>query len=708
VWSAIEAHIDQPGSIGEFVSVGDLPRDRFSKHPWSIGGGGAAELKEQLSDAASYTLGDLANSIGITAVTGEDDLYVVGTVATAQRLRVKVKTLVSGDTIRDWQLEGPCEAVWLYDDDLHLETLSRLPHEGRFLWLARRVISRRKRFGVPMLDRGLTWYEWQELYADKLRTPLSIGFAFVATHNHFVLDRGGKVFNRTAPVIKLPAGEGEDEHLGLVGLLNSSTACFWMKQVLFDRGNGGIGGGIASEDWERFYEHDSTKLQQFPMPAHQPLDLAKALDRWAQRLHNSRLARVLCRSSVSRADIDTAHADFTTCRRTMIALQEELDWRVYQLYGLLDEDLIFDPPHEAPQLSLGDRAFEIVLARKMAAGEVQTKWFERHGSTPITEIPQHWPAAYQALVARRIRAIVTNPDIGLIERPEHKRRWNDERWEEKEEYALREALLDCMEAPELWADLRLVSAAALADRLRADERFMALAELYRSGPDFDLARLVEELATGEAVPFLAAYRYTEAGMRKRAEWERTWDLQRREDAIDARTVLPATHPDHLTPAAAKAAKARTVGDIPVPPKFARADFRRGSYWSLRLKLDVPKERFVLYPSAERGADPTAVLGWAGWDHLQHAQALATFYVKVREEEAWPPERLIPLLAGLLELLPWLRQWHDEPDRNLGGTGMGTYFAGFLDEQSRVLGVTQGDLRKWAPQESARSRRRQTS
>ena len=30
-------------------------------------------------------------------------------------------------------------------------------------------------------------------------------FAFVATHNHFVLDLGGKVFNRTAPAIKLPA-----------------------------------------------------------------------------------------------------------------------------------------------------------------------------------------------------------------------------------------------------------------------------------------------------------------------------------------------------------------------------------------------------------------------------------------------------------------------------------------------------------------------
>ena len=77
-----------------------------------------------------------------------------------------------------------------------------------------------------MLERGLTWYEYQELYATKLRSSLSITFAFVSTHNHFVLDRGGKVFNRSAPVIKLPTDMTSTGHLSLVGLLNSSVACF--------------------------------------------------------------------------------------------------------------------------------------------------------------------------------------------------------------------------------------------------------------------------------------------------------------------------------------------------------------------------------------------------------------------------------------------------------------------------------------------------
>ena len=51
----------------------------------------------------------------------------------------------------------------------------------------------------------------------KLRVPLSMAYGEVATHNHFVLDRGGKVFNRSAPVIKLPEGATEDDHLGCWG-----------------------------------------------------------------------------------------------------------------------------------------------------------------------------------------------------------------------------------------------------------------------------------------------------------------------------------------------------------------------------------------------------------------------------------------------------------------------------------------------------------
>ena len=44
-------------------------------------------------------------------------------------------------------------------------------------------------------------------------------------------------FSTSAPIIKLPADATEDDHLALLGLLNSSTACFWMKQTFHNKGS---------------------------------------------------------------------------------------------------------------------------------------------------------------------------------------------------------------------------------------------------------------------------------------------------------------------------------------------------------------------------------------------------------------------------------------------------------------------------------------
>ena len=165
--------------------------------------------------------------------------------------------------------------------------------------------------------------------------------------------------------------------------------------------------------------------------------------------------------------------------------------------------------------------------------------------------------------------------------------------------------------------------------------------------------------------------YSEAGLRIRADWEATWMLQRRQDAGE------------------------NIGDIPVPPKYGQKDFARPEYWSLRGKLDVPKERFISYPGAEREADGSPVLGWAGWNHLQRAQALASYVVERREEDGWGVERVTPLLAGLAELLPWLKQWHNEVDEQTGER-MGDYFEAFLGEQMRELELTAKDLADWRP------------
>jgi hypothetical protein len=351
------------------------------------------------------------------------------------------------------------------------------------------------------------------------------------------------------------------------------------------------------------------------------------------------------------------------------------------------------PHYDGPEINLGERAFEIVMARQMAAGKLETTWFERHGSTPITEIPARWPLAYRKLVERRIKMIESDPNIALIEKPEYKRRWNTEPWDEQLQRALRGWLLDRLEDRHNWPDLALTSCAELAHRAAADAEFMQVAELYRGTAGFDVLALVTELAESESVPYLPRMRYKESGMRKRLLWEHTWGLQRREDEIDARTKLPPSDPNYLKPDAAAALKRKEVGDIPVPPKYKSPDFIRGDSWRLRGALDVPKERFISYPGCERRTDDSLILGWAGWNHLHQAQAIAAFYVSARDEQGWSNEKLAPLIEGLLELLPWLKQWHNEIDPEFNQR-MGDFFESFIDQELHRLGLTRegGEIR----------------
>jgi hypothetical protein len=188
-------------------------------------------------------------------------------------------------------------------------------------------------------------------------------------------------------------------------------------------------------------------------------------------------------------------------------------------------------------------------------------------------------------------------------------------------------------------------------------------------------------------------------MEVRAQWERTWALQRREDAGE---TLP-------TP-------------IPVPDKYDAKDYRDPNYFRLRGKLDVPKERFIAYPTATpppgAGPKPGLVFGWAGWDHLQQLDAAVELWQhewglhgheivpratrKDREETLGPAaasdeklrldtaarQRLMPLLQTMADLLPWVRQWHDED----GDTAH--QFEVYVSDQARLLEVSLEDAARY--------------
>ena len=749
VWNAILVQVDHAGSESDFVSVVDVPRVTFCKHPWSIGGGGAADLKE-LIEQFETRLSQVIREVGVFGISAADEVLLADA-ACFKRLGTEdqvIRPVVSGDELRDWTGDPGAAAVFPYQDE-RLVDIAKLPSLGHWLWSYRSFLGSRTTFAkLTYFQEGRPWWEWHQVTLRRISTPLTITFAEVATHNHFVLDRGGKVFNRTAPVIKLRAGATEDDHLGLLGLLNSSVACFWLQQVCHNKGGPG-GGSSKDEKWHDFYAFNSTKVAEFPLADLQPVAIASELDTLARDIQACLPAALLTQAASgalplpTRSTLDQQRQHAALLRHQAIAWQEELDWTCYGLYGLLTEgaaELTYDAG-APPAVRLGERAFEIVIARRMVAGMLETKWFEWLGIQPITEVPLHWPPGYQALVQRRIGLIESDRNVGLVESPGCKRRWESASWQALEQAALREWLLDRLEAPALWpasADQppQITTTSRLAEVVSRDADFMQIAALYAGHADFDLPQLVADLVRAEAVPYLPALRYTDTGLRKRAQWEATWGLQRREDAIDAQVVAQespgwraelseqARTVHRLAPGAPLTADAQQwvdvrladeikryqaerkdaeVGPIPVPPKYQSKDFLKPDFWRLRGGLDVPKERWISYPGCERGADTSLPIAWAGWDHLQQATALAGYCVNMKDTEGWEPARLQPLLAGLLELGPWLEQWHNEVDP-VYGERMGAYYKGFVSEEARSHGFTLDDLRGWRPAAAAQARR----
>ncbi|MET8056759.1 BREX-2 system adenine-specific DNA-methyltransferase PglX [Streptomyces microflavus] len=718
VWVSITELVTKPGSESEWVSVEDTERGRFAEHPWSLSGGGAGDVFALLEKSVTARLKTHAFRLGVFGIPGADEAMIAppGTFRTSRIPNEQVRRVIVGDELRDWRETDGLHALFPYSVDHELLPKARLTAALRWMWPNRTELGNRATFskGTYFSD-GRPWHEWHQLPKDEGAHPWTITLAFVATHNHFVLDRGGKVFKQSAPVIKLPKGASEERHLELLGVLNSSTACFWLKQVSHDKGIRGEGGGFTPNDWERFYEFTGTKLQEFPLPASLPLHHARALDTLAQLFANHEPSALATTpgTPASRRTLDAASTAQDAIRARMVLLQEELDWFVYGSYGLLSPaevarttlpgDLAADLAKfadltaaltDAPSdLALGQRAFEIALTRRVRDEGAETAWFDRHDSESAYEIPDAWPETYKKIVQARLDLIEANKDIRLLERPEYKRRWQLTEWSKREAAAVRSWLLDAAEREELWYEERndydaprALTVNQLADALRGDEDVQAVAALYAADHlddrDASLATVLKAAVEAEHVPYLAALRYKDSGLRKHEQWEQVWRLQREEDRTGERL------------------------DIKPPPKYSGADFLRHSYWSNRGKLDVPKERFVSYPGASTDTDPSLLLGWAGWNHREQAEALVNLVQDRDSQDGWPVEdpRYVPLLAGLRELMPWVDQWYDAHDEEWDGNPA-EEFRTALETGRADRHLSDADLAAWRPEKKRGARGR---
>jgi hypothetical protein len=730
VWLSIVQQVDHPGSESEFVSTADTIRNQFYKHPWSIGGGGASDLLSEIVERTPKKLKEVSQTVGYSAIVGDDDAYVAADVHVwiRKQLDSHTKYFAVGDCFRDWTSTDLPSAIYpLSESD---EFLSINAVNWHF-WPLRTQLRSGLFYGQVKEERGLRWWDYAIIVKDKLYRPESLVFAFVSTHNNFVFDRTGFVSNKSAPGIKLPMDSSDDDYLRLLGLLNSSTGCFWMQQVFHCKGGPG-GGSSKDEKWHDFYEFDGTKMKSFPVPDGTSPRLGRELDLLAQELSKNSPEVLSSLNGVSALTWKEAEKRVAEIRRRMISLQEELDWQCYRHYGLIDAKDQLEWPEDnldaLPPLILGERAFEIRMAQQMATGEFDTKWFSKLGAQKTTELPGHWPDKYGSLVKRRMKFIENNKNLNLIERTNYKRRWETESWVKRRDAAITIWLLlrletyfhgsermkaeDETETPEgsssqisnlqsstppsfdpaahgFIAATRphLVSAQQLAEVVQADLLFLEVAECLEGHSGFSVSALVQRLVEAESVPALPRDRYKDSGLRKREDWEETWRLQRAEDAVEAETrgQNPETREEELKKRI-RTAQLAQVGEIPVPPKYGSGDFKKASFWKLRGKLDVPKERWISYPGAERDGDTSPVIAWAGWDHLDQAKALAEYFLDAKDAHGWPPAKLKPLLAALADLLPWLKQWHNTFDPNYG-MGLGDYFQGFLEEQCRALEMT---------------------
>jgi len=667
-WTEMLDLVERPGGKGRFLICSDTPRDQLARHPWILEGGGVGALKEALDGTAGSRLADHVVEIGRTTHTGEDSVYYMTRAAAARRGIRNIVAVATGSSIRDWRVDSEEVCVFTYDlvDGTPIE-----PAAATFqhLWKYRTTLRARLNFGQTNEERGLRWFDQTMFFPQRYRAQGWIGYAHVATHNHFALVAERTVFDRTAPALVLDAEHVSSHALGqLLALLNSSLSCFWMKQACYPKGGdqvGGSGARVRKTWWDERYNFDSSRLRDMPVPG---LPDPSTAGRAVQAARDYESAFHALRSDIASSD-DQLQSSTQAALERFVTAQEELDWEVYRLFGLVESDLVSTT--QAPPLCPGERAFEIALARRVGAGLEETAWFQRHGVVPRQQLPDHWAPAYAELVERRIATIEGNSAIGLVERPECKRRWYMDTLKAKRHEALRDWLLTRLETSRYWpAPPQITTTARLAAEARIDSEFVDVSRRLVGRDDVDIAALINDLVSGEAVAYLSSLRYSEQGLRKHREWLKTWELQRVEDAQgDSAAIAP-------------------------PPRYGKGDYT-GAGWDHRGKLDIPSERFIVYPGGERETDASAVIGWAGWGDLERARALAAWYLQAKRDGR-DKAHLTPLLAGLAELVPWLKQWYNEPSSDPSLDRPGSQVAALVDTELRSLGLTHDDLAAWRP------------
>ena len=434
LWHQIASFQDEAGFESTRIRVSDLKRSQFFTWPVNFDVA-AAETKKLIESRCKDVLrARLAAEVGFMFIVGRNDIFMMRD-DLARRIGAPsefFRALHVGDEIRDYALRGRSKIIFPYDKaTLKLLDVNAESALGQYFAHFEKELLNRPTFGGTFKSEGRKPYEFHQIPIERAKNPKSIALAQIATHAHFVFDDSGAAFNEKAPVLKLDASSTDEAHLRLAGVLNSSTALFWLKQVCFCK--------RESDEAENdtYFEFAGGKVEQLPIPENLLTgDLSEAVMRFAtvisktaakiqsQRMFSIFQAQNPHRNGNSENPFSSGEcaqkvhdiiAASEKALRRLTALQEELDWLVYFGYGLLSDSLACSTDDDPGELQRNDRPFVL--------------WARANGdyNRAITLIPDQFSSKRRELWKARLAAIRDNEHIRRIEQPVYKRRW-DEQW----------------------------------------------------------------------------------------------------------------------------------------------------------------------------------------------------------------------------------------------------------------------------------------
>src|SRR5699024_8028318 len=139
-------------------------------------------------DEKSATLANVVDrSIGRGIRSGSDDAYFrPRSWSRRQPASIPVNPVLEGEQVRDFQERVGDDVLYPYVEGRATQDVL-----ADVLWPLKRFLAKRGTFKGDMGNSGRMWWEYMQHTQSAYDTPLSITFAEVATHNHFVLDRVG-------------------------------------------------------------------------------------------------------------------------------------------------------------------------------------------------------------------------------------------------------------------------------------------------------------------------------------------------------------------------------------------------------------------------------------------------------------------------------------------------------------------------------------